>query len=283
MMRTIGLVSLLMAVGGCFNSSGNGGECDATRMCRVADSLGCCDGGGTEVSVCEPCPSGTVDSTMCRTAGCGPMCDDPVACRTDYGSGCCGDAVAALDCDTCPAGSVVATSCAMDFPFECGCDSSERPMPMPEPDPVPEPDPAPQPEPAPAPPISCHVNLGDGCCGEAVGPMNSSCCPMGTIPSYECGTFEGIRRIPTPCRIDLGGGCCGEMSSANACTGECPEGSILESACTALTGGPEPGGLVPLCVEIDPMGCCGEYVAPDACGQCPAGAGYEGDCMRCDG
>lgn len=253
---------LLLA--GCFVAS-TPDRCEETRVCMAANGLGCCDGAGIDVSVCETCPAGTVETYMCRTTGC-DTCTDPVSCRIDFGEGCCGDAVFASTCDACPAGSVLADSCTADFPAECGCPGTIGPF-------VPPSDGRPA-EDAIAPPSNCVEDLGDGCCGAFVTADTACGCPPGTRYEYECTMFGGGIAPPSSCRTDLGGGCCGAAVEANACTAMCPAGSIPAELCEAQAAPARPAPLD--CFVLLADGCCSTEIAEaDACGVCPEGTSSE--------
>lgn len=251
-----------LAFGGCFTGEPEPDPCAETRRCVSADALGCCDGGGREVSVCQDsCPAGTIEENACRTAGCGMGCDTPLSCRVDYGSACCGEAVFTTSCDACPAGSVEASTCTADYPAECGCDGIRAFRP-------------PADQEAVAPPSECFEDLGGGCCGAFVSAAVCGACPSGTVDQFTCDMMSGDRFAPPPvsCREDLGGGCCGAEVAPNACTAGCPAGSVEASTCEDVSADraafPEPA----ICFELTSDGCCGEPVEASACGGCPDGA-----------
>lgn len=250
---------------GCFTASTTPEDrCLERQVCAPVDSLGCCDGVGSEISVCESCPAGTVTESSCRTTGCTTGCETPIACRVDVGAGCCGDAVFTTSCDTCPAGSVPADSCTDSFP-SCGCDDARRIR---------------APEEDPAPPPACRADLGNGCCGEIVGSEGMCGCAPGSIRESDCGQIDGDAEAPgiiaPSCFADLGGGCCGDSVDSVAC-GMCPEGSVPASECAPMAGAPEDPArpIMPpefQCREDLGGGCCGGDVAANICGMCPAGS-----------
>lgn len=251
---------------GCFTVTDPPDRCAERQVCAPVDSLGCCDGVGTEISVCDMCPTGTVTETSCRTAGCTMGCETPIACRVDVGAGCCGDVVFTTSCDTCPAGSVAASTCTGEFP-SCGCDDTRRIR---------------APDESPALPLpDCRVDLGNGCCGDLAGSQGECGCAPGTILEEECGQFDndispGI--VAPSCFENLGGGCCGGGIAPAAC-GMCPAGSIPGSECAPMAGAPEPDPdparpIAPPagCREDLGGGCCGGDVVANVCGMCPTGS-----------
>lgn len=277
-MRTLILASLSVSLLGCFSS--NPPRCDADKTCFAADALGCCDGAGTDVSVCDACPSGMIERSECRVAGCEDPCDVPLDCRQDVGDGCCGAPVFSESCDVCPMGSRPASTCSAGFLPACGCaETVDRDAGRPAED-IAE-------------PISnCFQDLGEGCCGGYVGEPTSCGCPTGSIQEYECTSFAVMDALVPPaenCRAVISEGCCGGVVERNACTLECPIGSVPESVCGEINdsgGGAEPPGdearPAPLpCYEIDDSGCCGEMVPASSCtGLCPPGTSSE--CFFCE-
>ena len=280
-MRYFVLASLSISLLGCFNSRPP--RCDATKTCFAADSLGCCDPGGTEVSVCDACPDGMIERASCRVAGCDDPCEEPLNCVQDLGEGCCGAPVFSDSCDVCPMGSRPAAECAAGFVPTCGCAEATRDggagRPAEDADL--------------APPAACFQDLGEGCCGGYVGEPTRCGCPEGSVYEYECGSFAVMDAFRPPlenCREVVFDGCCGAIVERNACSLECPIGSIEESVCGEISdagGGAEPpddeARPAPLpCWEIDESGCCGAEVAPSACtGLCPPGSSPE--CFFCEG
>lgn len=285
-------VSALLA-GGCFSSKSN--RCDARKTCFAADALGCCDGSSVEVSACDACPSGMIERSECRVAGCDDPCEIPLNCVQDLGESCCGAPVFSESCDTCPMGSRPATSCGGFVP-ECGCFETTL---------IPPEDDGADREAPRRSDVDCYVDLGEGCCGNLAGTEGECGCAVGTVPQYECANFavEGDADFfPVEvCRLNFGEGCCGDIVERNACSGECPAGSVVESACDrfrpgsdarpaeppmdepadppADAGVPDAGAddagapIRAVCYEVDADGCCGAEVEIDFCtGECPPGS-----------
>lgn len=287
-MRALILTALSVSLLGCFSSKPP--RCDATKTCFAADALGCCDGRGTEVSVCDGCPSGMIERTECRVSGCDDPCDVPLDCRQDLGDDCCGAPVFSESCDVCPRGSRPASECAAGFIPTCGCaetvdsDAGGPPFDGGAGRPADDADIA-------EPPSACFQDLGEGCCGGYVGEPTTCGCPMGSTHEYECTSFVAGDAIVPPmevCRAVISEGCCGGIVERNACTFECPAGSVPESVCGEINdsgGGAEPpddeARPAPIpCWEIDESGCCGAEVAPSSCtGLCPPGTSSE--CLFC--
>lgn len=279
-MRYVMLASLSISLLGCFSSKPP--RCEATKTCFAADSLGCCDGAGTEVSVCDACPGGMIERASCRVTGCEDPCEEPLNCVQDLGDGCCGAPVFSESCDVCPMGSRPAAECAAGFIPTCGCAEATADGAGP---------------PAEAdiaePPAACFQDLGEGCCGSYVGEPTTCGCPTGSIYEYECVSFVAADAIVPPmedCRAVISEGCCGGIVERNACSLECPAGSVVESACGEIndsSGGAEPpdgdeARPAPIpCYEIDESGCCGDIVPASSCtGLCPPGTSSE--CFFCE-
>lgn len=265
--RTFSFLSALAFVG-CFSGTPEPDPCVETRRCVAADDVGCCTGAARDVSICQDsCPAGLIEETECRTAGCGMGCETPLTCRMDFGTGCCGEAVFTTSCDTCPTGSVEATSCTADYPAECGCEGIRAFVPAEDREAI-------------APPAECYEDLGGGCCGTFVGASNCGQCPPGTLTQFDCDMMsDRLVAPPVTCREDLGGGCCGAEVAANVCSAECPTGSVEDSACTAQRDG-DAAFPAPVCFVVTPEGCCGEAVDVTACGVCPEGS--SNDCDACE-
>lgn len=290
--HTLTLLSAAFALltAGCFSSKPP--RCDAQKTCFAADSLGCCTGSGVDVSVCEACPEGRIERTECRTSGCDDPCEVPLNCVQDLGDACCGAPVFSESCDVCPMGSRPASTCGSFVP-ECGCAEATL---------LPPEDEADREAPR-RPPVECYENLGDGCCGNVVGSEGECGCPAGTVTLEECGSFASPDAFfpAEVCRLNFGMGCCGDVVERNACSGECPAGSVIESECDRFrTGGGEAppsdpadppeedagpadagvpeadAGAPPIravCYEVDADGCCGAEVEIDFCtGDCPPGS-----------
>ncbi|NOY91484.1 MAG: hypothetical protein GXP55_09760 [Deltaproteobacteria bacterium] len=283
------LALLALPMLGCSNShSVPPDRCDMTKVCLVTDTLGCCDGRGSEVSVCDVCPSGTVERADCRTAGCADPCTSPTRrpsgpgedigpaarCYQDMGSGCCGDQIFGGDvCGYCPAGSVSEYECA-GFAPACGCGTTTRPAPAP-----------PSEEPvsdAGVPPTDAGVPRADSGVPRADSgvPSDAGVPPSdAAIPPSDAGPPRALDE----CYTDLGPGCCGAYVGAPSECG-CPPGSVTQSTCTAYSAGTgaEPPSDVPAfraaCRAILTDGGCGDIVEPNACGDCPAGSVPEWDC-----
>ena len=280
-MRPLLLASLSISLLACFSSRPP--RCDANKTCFAADSLGCCEGRGTEVSVCDACPSGMIERTECRVSGCEDPCDEPLNCVLDLGEDCCGAPVFSESCDVCPRGSRPARECAAGFVPTCGCaEATDSDAGAP-------PDAGagrPADEDAIAePPSACFQDLGEGCCGGYVGEPTRCGCPAGSIYEYECVSFPIGDPIVPPmevCREVIGPGCCGGIVERNACTFECPAGSVVESECGEINESGDMARPAPLtCYEVDASGCCGELVEPSACtGMCPPGSSPE--CFFCE-
>lgn len=271
------LFAVLCSVG-CFQSHPIGDD-DACplRDCFAVDAIGCCSE-PMRVSACELCPTGTVEQSACRVSGCGtPTCEFPLECRQDFGDGCCGAAVFNESCAICPGGSVSARECVADYPDECGCDDTIRPL---------------------VPP-GCYADLGGGCCDYGIMVPLNSCglCPAGSLGEFEC-TFAGGPPMDT-CFEDLGDGCCGAPTMTNAC-GFCAPGNLSEEECAAMAGAPmddeadpAPGRPIdpeepprPECrVDLRDMrdGLCGCVVDEElnACGECPAGSTLDCTIINC--
>ena len=252
----------VLAFAGCFTGTSEPDPCADTRRCVAADEVGCCVGAGRDISVCQDsCPADMIEETECRMAGCGMGCETPLWCRVDYGSSCCGETVFTTSCDACPAGSVEASACAADYPAECGCGGIIRAFR------------APDAEGAIAATLECFEDLGGGCCGAFV--VLSSCgeCPAGTLDQFNCDmAADRIAPPAVTCREDLGGGCCGSEVAPNACSAECPAGSIEASSCEDISAGDRAFPGPAACFLLNAEGCCGEPVAATACGVCPEGA-----------
>lgn len=272
------LLGLSVSLLGCFSSKPP--RCDANKTCFAADALGCCEGRGTEVSVCDACPSGMIERSECRVTGCDDPCEVPLDCRQDLGEGCCGAPVFSESCDVCPMGSRPASECSAGFVPTCGCAEtvdSDAGAPA---------DAGPAERPAdPAPPVMCYRDLGEGCCGDLVGEPTRCGCPEGSILEYECSSFPAPGLVPPAevCRAVISDGCCGGIVERNACSGECPAGSVPESSCAEINdgGGAEPPeDMAWSCYTVDASGCCGELVPPSSCtGLCPPGTSSE--CLFC--
>jgi len=279
--NTLYFVAVLAVLAlGCSNSHTTPPDrCDMTKVCLVTDALGCCDGRGSEVSVCDVCPSGTVERVACRTAGCADPCTGatprpsgggadiaPAArCYQDMGSGCCGDEIFGGDvCGFCPAGSVSEYECS-GFAPACGCGMTERPAPIV--------DAGPLPTDAGVPPSDAGVPPSDA----------------GVLPS-DAGVLPADAGTPVPdpmpldeCYTDLGPGCCGAYVGPSTECG-CPPGSVTQSTCTAYSAGTAepPVSDVPAfrapCRALLTDGSCGDVIEPNACGECPAESVPEWEC-----
>ncbi len=295
-MAHMGALAFLLSfplLGGCFSSGGtpDGGvdagpdvdeRCRAQKMCAAVDAIGCC-GAPQAVSVCDPCPTGTIEQAECRTAGCNE-CDAPLICHRELEAGCCGVRVGNTSCNVCPEGSMPVDDCGEHFPA-CGCgpefDARPAPgVPVRPPD-AGMPDASAHADAAPfdAGRPECREDLGDGCCGAFVTYESECGCPRGSIHETECtGSIgDGIILPSVSCFQDLGGGCCGGFVEPNACSGECPAGTLDESSCAAHQSGDAPAEAPPiaLCHQDLGAGCCGDMVPLDACGACPEGSTQE--------
>lgn len=259
---------------GCSNShTAPPDRCDMTKVCLVTDSLGCCDGRGSEVSVCDACPGGTVERLECRTSGCDDPCTGtpssdasgdsarirppdedtdfaPAArCYEDMGSGCCGDEIFGGDvCGSCPAGSVEEWSCS-NFAPECGCGGGITGIRPPGDEEPGAPDagaPAPPDELPPLPPEECYADLGGGCCGAYVGAPTECGCPAGSVAQSTCGAYSA---------------------------GTSPDGEV-----PPMPPGEDEPGFFAGCRSILVDGTCGDFAEPNVCGDCPADSVSEWEC-----
>ncbi len=195
-----------------------------------------------------------------RSSSTGDRCDATKACFVVDPLGCCSGEVEVSICAECPRGMIERTSCRTS-----GCTACDRPE------------------------LSCRLDMGGGCCGDAVyfDACTTDRCPAGYVPETECSAdfpeecgCLGRRILPpeeppqpmVPCFDDLGG-CCGDYVT-EAVNGCCPMGTLPESACGFGMDREPPGE----CRENLGGGCCGAVVEPNECGGCPEGAVYEVEC-----
>lgn len=144
-------------------------------------------------------------------------------------------------------------------------------------------------------PLTCRMDYGSGCCGEAVFTTSCDACPAGSVEATECtsdfpaecgcGSIRGFRlpdaeapALPaSECFEDLGAGCCGAFVGLSEC-GACPTGTLNQLQCDMMSA----DRIAPpevTCREDLGGGCCGAEVSPNACSAtCPAGSVETSSC-----
>ncbi|MFT5353321.1 MAG: hypothetical protein ACI9KE_000519 [Polyangiales bacterium] len=199
-------------------------------------------------------------------------CSETRRCVAADNVGCCsgGAREISLCQDSCPAGMIEETDCRMAG-CGMGCET----------------------------PLTCRMDYGTGCCGDAVFTTSCDACPAGSVEATactadypaECGC-GGIRAFRPPadqeavalfeCFEDLGGGCCGTFVGASEC-GECPSGTTPQFECSMMSG----NRIAPpevTCREDLGGGCCGTEVAANACSaECPSGSVEASTCAEVAG